>query len=505
MDYWSNVAMGFSVAVSGESLMFCLLGVTIGTFVGVLPGIGALATISMTLPITFYLDPTVALIMLAGIFYGSQYGSSIAAILMNIPGTATAAVTCIDGYPMARQGRAGVALCITAISSYLGGTFAIILLMAFAPALATFALRFGAAEYFSIMLLGLVAASTIGVGSPLKGLAMVVAGLILGLIGTDVNTGLRRYTFDVLELADGISLVALATGLFGVSEILASVGRKGEVMVDATSVTLRSLIPTRTDLRQAVMPTARGALMGSWVGALPGAGPSIATFMAYAVEKRSARDRDRLGYGAISGIAAPEAANNAAVQAAFIPTLSLGLPGDSVMAILLGALILHGITPGPEFITQQPEMFWGLVASFWIGNIMLLILNIPLIGLWVRVLAVPYRFLYPAMLFFICVGVYSVQASTFDVYTMLVFGVIGYGMLKLAFPAAPLLLGFILGPLIEENFRRALVISRGDMTVFVDSAISASFLGVTLALVLLTAVQAVYRARRRRRLGTSAV
>lgn len=497
MELLDNLALGFEIALSFEGLLFCFIGVTIGTFVGVLPGIGALTAISMGLPLTFYLDPTLALIMLAGIFYGSQYGSSIAAILVNIPGTATAAITCLDGYPMAQQGRAGVALLITAITSYIGGTFAIIIMMIFAQSIASFGLEFGSAEYFSIMVLGLVAASTIGVGSPLKGLASVALGLTLGLVGTDVYTGQLRLTFGILELIDGVSLVALAMGLFGVAEILASVGGKHQVVVDRKSVRVRSMIPTREDIRRSVFPTIRGSLMGCWVGALPGAGPTIATFMTYAVEKRVAKDPSRFGRGAVEGIAAPEAANNAAVQAAFIPTLTLGIPGDAIMAILLGSMMIHGIAPGPLFITENADMFWGLVASFWIGNIMLLILNIPLIGIWVRLLAIPYRILYLAMLFFICIGVYSVQSSAFDVIATIVFGVVGYFMIVLQYPAAALLLGFILGPLIEEHFRRAMLLSHGEFATFVDGPISSTFLGMAALLLVLSTFRSLTRVRRR--------
>jgi len=496
-----NLLVGFEIAFSGQALLFCFIGVTVGTVVGVLPGIGALTAISMVLPLTFYLEPTLALIMLAGIFYGAQYGSSIAAILMNIPGTATAAVPCLDGYPMTKQGRAGVALFITTISSYLGGTFAILLLIVFAQTLSRLALNFGPPEYFSIMVLGLVAASTIGVGSPLKGLASVVVGLALGLVGTDVYTGQLRFTFGILELTDGVSLVALAMGLFGVAEILASIDSKHQVLIDPKTITLRSLMPTWSEMRQSFGATARGSLVGSWVGALPGTGPTIATFMAYALEKKVAKDPSRFGRGAIEGISAPEAANNASVQAAFIPTLSLGVPGDAIMAILLGAMMIHGITPGPQFIVENPTIFWGLVASFWIGNIMLLILNIPLIGLWVRLLAIPYNVLYLAMLFFICIGVFSVQNSAFDVLATIVFGVLGYFMIALRYSAAALLLGFILGPLIEEHFRRALLISRGDFLVFVDHPLSAVFLALTVLLLLLSSRKALLllggRARRR--------
>ena len=493
METLANLAAGFGVALSWTALAVCFAGVTLGTFVGVLPGIGALAAISLCLPLTFYMDPTHALIMLAGIFYGAQYGSSTASILLNIPGTPSAIVTCLDGYPMAKQGRAGPALFITTITSFLGGSFAIILLIAFAPPLAKFALGFGAPEYFSIMLLGLVAASTISVGSPLKGLAMVVFGLVLGLVGTDVTSGTYRFTFGNLELTDGLNLVAVAMGLFGIAEILSNLVHDQHPRVDAKAITLRSLMPTRDDMRRSLMPTLRGSLVGSWVGAMPGTGPSIAAFLAYATEKRLAADPSRFGKGAVEGIAAPEAANNASVQAAFIPTLCIGIPGDAVMAFMLGAMMIHGIIPGPQFLSEQPVMFWGLVASFWIGNVMLLALNIPLIGLWVRILAIPRDLLYPAILFFICVGVYSVNNNPFDILIALGFGVVGYLMTAFGYPAAPVLLGFILGPLIKENFRRALFISNGDFGIFLRSPLSLTALVATVLLVIVPVTRRLKR------------
>ena len=491
MELFADLGKGFAAALAPQALLFCFIGVTIGTFVGVLPGVGAMAAVAICLPITFYLDPMIALIMLAGIFYGAQYGSSVASILMNIPGTVTAAVTCIDGYPLTKKGRAGPALFITTISSFVGGSIAIVLLMCFAPLIAVFALKFSSAEYFSMMLLGLVAASTLSLGSPTKGLAMVVIGVCLGLVGTDINTGVSRFAFGVLELSDGLNLVAVAMGLFGVAEILSSMGQEGRVAVDPKSVTLRSLIPTRQEAREAIGSTFRGTAVGSAIGALPGAGATIATFMAYALEKRVSKNPGKFGRGAIEGIAAPEAANNAAVQAAFIPTLSLGIPGDVLTAVLLGAMMIHGIVPGPQFITEHSVTFWGLVASFWIGNVLLLVLNIPLIGIWVRLLAIPYHMLYPAMLFFICIGVYAINNKVFDVYTVIVFGGIGYLMSAFRYPAAPLLLGFILGPMMEEHLKRALLISQGDFMVFVQRPISLVFLAVTVLLLLLSMRQFV--------------
>ena len=490
METIHNLGLGFEAALSAENLLFCLLGVSLGTFVGVLPGIGALATISMCLPLTFYLDPVPGMIMLAGIFYGAQYGSSTASILLNLPGSAPAAITCLDGYPMAQQGRAGVALFLTTIASFVGGSFSIMLMIGFAPVLADFAISFSSADYFSIMVLALVAASTLSNGSFIKGIAMVAAGLVLGFVGTDISSGVPRYTFGIIDISDGISLVAVAMGLFGVAEILNNLMQDEHAVVDARSITFKSLVPTRQDMREFWPAAGRGSVIGAIVGMLPGTGPTIATFMSYSAEKRLSRNPGKFGKGAIEGISSPEAANNSSVQAAFIPTLTLGIPGDAIMAVILGGMLIHGIAPGPQLIANDPVLFWGVIASFWIGNVFLLILNIPLIGIWVRLLTVPYHLLYPGMLFFICIGVYSVNNSTFDVMLTLIFGLIGFGMMRFGFPAAPLLLGFVLGPLIEENFRRALVLSRGNLDVFVSRPVSATFLGLTL-LVLLASIPQV--------------
>ena len=486
---------GFQAALGPEPLLFCLIGVTLGTLVGVLPGIGALAAISMLLPITFYLEPATALIMLAGIYYGAQYGGSTASILLNTPGTVTQAVTCLDGYPMAKQGRAGVALFTTTITSFIGGCFAILLLMLLAPALARVALSFGSPEYFAVMVFGLVIASTLSGGAPVKGFAMVALGALLGFVGIDANSGQLRYAFGYFELADGLNLVAVAMGLFGIAEILSNLIGRRETPFAAQKVTLRSMLPSRDDIRRSALPTARGTLIGSLAGVLPGTGAAIAPFISYATEKRLSRTPDRFGTGAIEGIAAPEASNNAAAQAAFVPTLSLGIPGDAVMAIMLGALMIHGIVPGPQLIGQQPDLFWTLIASFWIGNLILLILNIPMIGLWVRVLRVPYHILYPVMLFFICVGVYSTNNSMADVLVAMVCGLFGYFLLALRFPTAPLLLGFILAPLMETHLRRALMISQGDFTTFVGSPISAGMLGLSALVIVLTVLGALRRRR----------
>lgn len=493
MDLLSGLALGLQVAITGEALLFCFIGVSIGMFIGVLPGIGPLAAVAMTLPITYHLAPMSALIMLAGIFYGAQYGGSTASILLNLPGTSTTAVTALDGYPMARKGRAGVALFITTLTSFFGGCFAIVLVMSFAPVLGQMALKFSSAEYFSIMLLGLVAAATMSLGSPVKGLISVVAGLLLSSVGMDPTSGQIRYDFGILELQDGLNLVAMAMGLFGVAELLKNSGRPREQTPQ--KVRVRELMPTLQDLRECWRPAIRGSVVGSFIGVLPGAGPTLAAFLAYAFEKRVSRRPEKFGTGAIEGISAPEAANNASTQSAFIPTLALGIPGDAGMAVLLGAMMIHGITPRPEFFTTNADLFWGLVVSFWVGNLMLLVLNIPLIGFWVRILTIPQRILFPAILFFICIGVYSVNNSPFDVMTVIVFGVVGYLMNAFNYPTAPMLMGFILGPMLEQHFRRALLFSRGDMLTFVERPISAAFLGLTLILVLSLAVPALRRQR----------
>ena len=484
MDALLNLGMGFQHALTPEALLICLFGVTLGTFVGVLPGIGALTTISLCLPLTFHLDPLLGMIMLAGIFYGGQYGSSITSILLNVAGSAPSAVTCLDGYQMTRQGRAGVALFVTTIASFIGGSFAIVLMIFFAPVLADVAVSFSAADYFSIMLLALVTASTLAVGSPLKGLCMVVLGLILGLVGTDINSGQFRYTFGIAALADGISLVALAMGLFGVGEILTNLVSGVLPQLENTRVTLRSMIPSRLDMKQFWMSCTRGTLLGSFVGMLPGTGPTIASFMAYALEKKIAKDPSRFGHGAIEGVTAPEAANNASVQAAFIPTLTLGIPGDAIMAVMIGGLLIHGITPGPQLINENPELFWGVVASFWIGNIMLLVLNLPLIGVWVKILSIPYKLLFPAVLLLISIGVYSVNNSSFDVLLTFVFGMFGFWLNRHGFASAPLLLGFVLGPMLEENFRRALLLAEGNLGTFIEHRVSFAFLVITLLVML---------------------
>ncbi|ORE92607.1 transmembrane protein [Stappia sp. 22II-S9-Z10] len=490
-----NLALGLGVALSFSNLAYCFLGVLLGTVVGVIPGIGALAAISMLFPITFHLDPTAALIMLAGIWYGSTYGGSTAAILLNIPGTPSTAVTALDGYPMSRNGRGGVALLMSTVASFAGGSVGILLMMLFSPLITQYALSFGAAEYFALMVLGLVAASTISEGSAVKGLAMVVLGIAFGTVGMDIYTGAERFTFGSMGLLDGISLVALAMGIFGVAEIIASRSQMDHKTLDRTSVSLSAMKPTREDVRRSIPAMIRGSAIGSFFGTLPGTGPSVAAFIAYAAEKRSSRDPSRFGKGTIEGVMAPESANNAADQTAFIPTMTLGIPGSPTMALLLGALIIHGISPGPQLMTTQPDLFWGLVMSFWIGNLLLLILNIPLVGLWVRLLLIPYHLLYPAVLMFICIGVYTVNNTAFDVWLVAAFGAIGYLMRLLGFQAAPLLLGFVLGPLMEEHVRRALLISRGDPMTFIERPISCTILVATLLLLVWSGVGALRKRR----------
>lgn len=494
----SDIAGGFATVLQPTNFLFCFLGVFAGTLIGVLPGIGALAAISILLPITFYMDPTPAIIMLAGIFYGAQYGGSTASILMNLPGTAANAVTCLDGYPLSKSGKAGVALFVTTITSFIGGSFAILVLMFLAPVLARFALSFGAAEYFAVMFFALVAGSTMASGSIYKGLAMVVLGVLLGTVGMDMQTAYPRFQFGLRELSDGINLVAVAMGLFGISEILVNLARTSGMPFTVQAVKLSSLFPSWAEIRAAMMPSLRGAGTGTACGILPGSGPTIASFIAYSLEKRVSKTPEKFGKGAIEGIAAPESANNASVQSAFIPMLSLGIPGDATTAILLGALMIHGIAPGPSLVTAQSELFWGLIASFWIGNILLLILNIPLIGVWVSILRIPYRILYPSMLFFICLGVFSIRNSVFDVYVAVGFGILGVVMFLLRFPAAPLLLGFILGPLVEENLRNALLISRGRPDILFGSWISIGFLAASAAIVLVSVLGPLVARRARR-------
>jgi TctA family transporter len=493
MELFEHLVFGFGVAFSLQNLLYCFVGVLVGTLIGVLPGIGPLATIAMLLPLTFNVSPVAALIMLAGIYYGAQYGGSTTAILVNLPGETSAVVTCIDGYQMARQGRAGPALAIAAIGSFFAGTVCTVLIALFGPPLAEVALKFAAADYFSLMLMGLVAAAVLARGDMVKSLAMVVMGLLLGIVGTDVNTGLKRFTFGINELTDGIGFVVVAVGVFAMGEIVANLGEPGERQVFASRVT--GLFPTREDLRRSLGPIVRGTGLGAFFGVLPGTGPAIASFSSYMLEKKISRDPSRFGRGAIEGVAGPESANNADAQCKFIPMLTLGLPASGVMALMLGALTIHGITPGPQVMTQKPDLFWGLVASMWIGNLMLVVLNLPLIGLWVSLLRVPYRLLFPAIVVFSVIGIYSVNNSAFEVYLAAVFGIVGFVWMKLGLSLAPMLLGFVLGPMMEENLRRALVVSRGDPSVFVTRPISLGFLIATVLILVAAAAPAVRRRR----------
>jgi putative tricarboxylic transport membrane protein len=493
MDLFNNLIFGFAVAVSLQNLIYCFIGVLVGTLIGVLPGIGPLATIAMLLPITFNVAPVAALIMLAGIYYGAQYGGSTTAILVNLPGETSSVVTCIDGYQMARQGRAGPALAIAAIGSFFAGTVGTLLIAVAGPPLAEVALKFGAPEYFSLMLMGLVAAAVLAQGDMVKSLAMVVLGLLLGIVGNDVNTGLGRFTFGVNELTDGIGFVVVAVGVFAVGEIISNLGEKEKREVFASKVT--HLFPTKDDLKKSFGPIVRGTALGAFFGVLPGTGPAVASLSSYLVEKKLAADPSRFGRGAIEGVAGPEAANNADAQCKFIPMLTLGLPASGVMALMLGALTIQGIQPGPAVMTQRPDLFWGLIASMWIGNLMLVVLNLPLVGLWVSMLKVPYRFLFPAIMAFSAIGIYSVNNSAVEIYLAALFGVLGFVWMRLGFSPAPMLLGFVLGPMMEENLRRAMLMSRGDLSVFVTRPISLGFIIATVLILIVIAVPAVRKRR----------
>lgn len=474
---------GFGVATQGTNLLWSIFGVVIGNLVGVLPGMGSLTTISMLLPLTYAIPTVPAILMLAGIFYGSQYGGAIGAILLNMPSHPPHAVTCLEGYPMTLKGRGGAALGVTMMSSFFAASIGITAMIFMSPLLVQVAFKFGPPEICSIMLLGLLAGATMSRGSPLKGLAMTVFGLVCGTVGTDVISGSLRYTFGMNDLADGIELGALTMGLFGIADFLVSVNRLRVKPIQA-KLGMKDMRPTRTEMKQAFWPMVRGTIIGTLFGAIPGTGPTITTFIAYAFERKLVRDKTRFGKGAIEGVAAPEASAHAKTQVDFIPTLSLGIPGDAVMALLLGALIIKGVQPGPQLITENPDIFWGLVASFWIGNLLLVVLNVPMIGVWIRMLRVPYRLLYPAALVFICVGVFSTRNSLFDVGEVAAFGLIGAVFLALKFPVSPIVLGFVLGPMLEENFRRAMLMSHGELSVFIDHPISAWFLAACLVLLL---------------------
>jgi putative tricarboxylic transport membrane protein len=492
-DLVSNLSLGFSVALTLQNLGLAFLGCLVGTLIGVLPGVGPIATIAMLLPITFGLDPVGALIMLAGIYYGAQYGGSTTAILVNIPGEATAVVTTLDGHQMARQGRAGVALGIAAIGSFFAGTVATIVIAALAAPLTRLALVFGPAEYFSLMVMGLVFAVVLARGSILKAIAMILLGILLSTVGTDLETGQERMTFGFNFLSDGVDFSVLAMGMFGIAEILRNLDHTETR--DVVRQAIGRLLPNKEDFKQSVAPVLRGTAIGAALGILPGNGAVLGPFASYTLEKKLARDPRRFGRGAIEGVAGPESANNAGAQTSFIPLLTLGIPPNAVMALMVGAMTIHGIIPGPQVMTKNPNLFWGMIASMWLGNLMLLIINLPLIGVWVRLLKVPYRLMFPAILMFCCIGIYSVNSLPTDVMFIGFFGLVGYALVKLGFEPAPLLLGFVLGRLMEENLRRALIISRGELTTFVERPISAGLLVVALILLVIAFLPAVQKER----------
>ncbi len=493
MELLGNIGLGLSVALSFKTLALCFLGCLIGTLVGVLPGVGPVATIAMLLPITFGIDPIGALIMLAGIYYGAQYGGSTTAILVNIPGEATAVVTTLDGHQMARQGRAGVALGVAAIGSFIGGTIATIIVAALAVPLTKFALLFRPADYFSLMVFGLMVAVVLARGSVPKAIAMILVGILLSMIGLDLETGEERLTFGWMDIADGLEIAVIGMGVFGFAEILRNLEAPETRQVVQSRI--GRVLPTAADLRQSLLPILRGTGVGSFLGLLPGNGAVLAPFATYALEKKMAADPSRFGKGAIEGVAGPESANNAGAQTAFIPLLTLGIPPNAVMALMVGAMTIHGIVPGPEILTKQPMLFWGMIASMWIGNVMLLIINLPLIGVWVRLLKVPYRLMFPAILLFCCIGIYSVNNNPLDVYLTAAFGLFGYALIKFDFEPAPLLLGFVLGRLLEEKLRQSLAISKGSFATFLEHPASATLLGLTLVLTVIVLLPTIRKGR----------
>jgi len=491
VDLFGDLGLGIDTAVRPENLLFLFIGVVLGTSVGVLPGIGPTATIALLLPITFEFDAITALIMLAGIYYGAQYGGSTTAILVNVPGESSSAVTAIDGYQMARRGRAGPALATAAIGSFVAGTVGTTVLVLFGPPLARVALEFGPPEYFSLVVLGLIASTALASGSMLKALAMIVLGLLLGTVGQDIYTGTPRFTFGLPELYDGINFVAVAVGMFGIAEILRNLEREQPRSIR----TVGSVWLSREDFRRATAPIARGTALGSVLGVLPGAGHVLASFGSYSIEKRVSKRPQEFGQGALEGVAGPESANNAAAQTSFIPLLTMGLPAHPVMALMLGAFIIHGITPGPNVLVDEPALFWGLVVSMWLGNLFLFLLNVPLIRIWVRMLAIPYRVLFPAIVAFACIGTFSLGLNPFQVYAIAFFGILGYFLIKVGCEPAPLLLGFVLGPLLEEHLRRAMIISRGDPSIFVTRPISLVLLVAAVIALLITALPGIRKKR----------
>ena len=493
MDLFSNLAQGFGVAFTLQNIFLCFIGCMIGTLVGVLPGVGPVATIAMLLPITFGLDPTGALIMLAGIYYGAQYGGSTTAILVNIPGEATSVVTTLDGHQMAKQGRAGVALGVSALASFFAGCVATIFIAALGQPLTRLAQLFGPAEYFSLMVMGLVFSTVLARGSIFKALLMVFLGLMLATVGTDLETGQERMTLGIQQLSDGIDFAPLAMGIFGFAEIIRNL--ENPEARDVVRGKIGRLLPSMDDIKQSVAPVLRGTFIGGLLGILPGNGAVLGPFASYTVEKKIAKDPSRFGKGAIEGVAGPEAANNAGAQTSFIPLLTLGIPPNAVMALMVGAMTIHGVIPGPQVMTRNPDLFWGMIASMWIGNLMLLVINLPLVGLWVRLLKVPYRLLFPAILLFCCIGIYSINNSPSDVLFTAFFGLVGYALLKFGFEPAPLLLGFVLGRLMEEKLRQALVFSRGSFMTFVERPISLGLLLVALAMLVVALLPSVRRSR----------
>ncbi|WP_298241748.1 tripartite tricarboxylate transporter permease [uncultured Bradyrhizobium sp.] len=493
MDLFHNLAIGFATAAQPTNLLYAFFGCLLGTLIGVLPGLGPLATIAMLLPITYALQPDAALIMLAGIYYGAQYGGSTTAIVVNLPGESSSVVTTIDGYQMAKQGRAGVALATAAIGSFFAGCVATLALAALAGPLTATALLFGPKEFFALMILGLILASVLSSGPFIEGIGMVVLGMLLSLVGTDLNSGSQRFAFGIPQLFDGLDFVPLAMGIFGFAEIVKNLEQDDKLSLVTQKIT--NLFPTREDFRRMVPAMLRGTALGTLLGVLPGGGAVLSSFASYTLEKKLSRHPEQFGKGAIEGVAGPESANNAGAQTSFIPLLTLGVPSNVVMALMVGAMNIHNIHPGPEVMTKNPTLFWGLIASMWVGNLMLLILNLPLVGLWVKLLTIPYRYLFPAIMVFCSIGVYSINSGTFEVYEAAVFCVFGYALIKLQLPAAPLLLGLVLGPAIEENFRRAMVLSRGDATALLTSPISAGLLAAAVVAILLIMLPTI-RARR---------
>lgn len=496
MDLINHLSLGFGVALTAQNLLYALIGCVLGTMIGVLPGLGPVATIAILLPVTYGLEPVSALIMLAGIYYGSQYGGSTTAILVNLPGEASSVVTALDGYQMARNGRAGAALAAAGIGSFIAGSFGTLMLAAFAVPLADAAIEFGSAEYFSLMVLGLIGAVVLASGSLPKAIAMIVLGLLIGVVGTDVNSGTTRFGFGISELTDGIGFVAVAMGIFGYGEIIKNLSHS-EAKRELLTKKIERVFPTLVDFKRMLPSVIRGTTLGSLLGILPGGGALLSSFAAYTIEKKTRLQPGEVpfGKGNIRGVAAPESANNAGAQTSFVPMLTLGIPSNAVMALMMGALTIHNIQPGPQVMTSNPELFWGLIASMWVGNAILVALNLPLVGVWIKLLTIPYRWLFPAIVLFCAIGVYSSNNNVFDIWMVALFGVVGYGFIKLDCEPAPLLLGMILGPMMEENLRRTMLLSHGDWSVFVTRPLSASLLAVSVVLLLVMLLPSIKRKR----------